>query len=110
MMLRRAMLAGAREFLVKPFSSDELSTSIRQVYARERGKAGRLVLPAPAAAPSTNGHSRTRQGQVVAFFSPKGGVGRTIRVYVGESRVTCKEAGGAEFDVFARDTGGAIAA
>ena len=30
--LRRSMLAGAREFLVKPFSADELVTSIRQVY------------------------------------------------------------------------------
>src|SRR3954451_16306648 len=29
--LRRAMLAGAREFLVKPFSSDELPGSVRQV-------------------------------------------------------------------------------
>ena len=27
--LRRSMLAGAREFLVKPFSSDELTASIR---------------------------------------------------------------------------------
>src|SRR5207245_2068229 len=77
--LRRSMLAGAREFLVKPFSSDELSTSIRQVYARERDKAGRVVLAAPATAPaaSNNGRSHGRQGQVVAFFSPKGGVGRT---------------------------------
>lgn len=30
--LRRAMLAGAKEFLIKPFSSDELMTSIRRVY------------------------------------------------------------------------------
>jgi len=29
---RRAILAGAREFLIKPFSSDELMTSIRRVY------------------------------------------------------------------------------
>jgi pilus assembly protein CpaE len=77
--LRRSMLAGAREFLVKPFSSDELSASIRQVYVREREKAVRLVAPATNAmvptAPSRNGHSR--RGMVVAFFSPKGGVGRT---------------------------------
>src|SRR5215831_5683239 len=73
--LRRSMLAGAREFLVKPFSSDELSASIRQVYVREREKAVRLVAPATNAvvptAPSRNGHSR--RGMVVAFFSPKGG-------------------------------------
>src|ERR1700675_988786 len=47
--LRRSMLAGAREFLVKPFSSDELTASIRQVSARERDKLERVV-PAPAAA------------------------------------------------------------
>ena len=43
--LRRSMLAGAREFLVKPFSSDELTASIRQVYAREKEKAGRAAAP-----------------------------------------------------------------
>ena len=40
--LRRSMLAGAREFLVKPFSSDELTASIRQVYTREQEKQSRL--------------------------------------------------------------------
>src|SRR5919112_6300181 len=50
--LRRSMLAGAREFLVKPFSSDELSASIRQVYARDREKVTRLVIPAHSAAGS----------------------------------------------------------
>src|SRR5674476_1226766 len=33
--LRRSMLAGAREFLVKPFSSDELTAAIRQHGAPE---------------------------------------------------------------------------
>src|SRR5215217_5526501 len=42
--LRRSMLAGAREFLVKPFSSDELTSSIRQVYTREREKLSRMNL------------------------------------------------------------------
>ena len=42
--LRRSMLAGAREFLVKPFSSDELCASIRQVFEREREKKGRMVV------------------------------------------------------------------
>ncbi len=38
--MRRALLAGAKEFLIKPFSRDELMTSIRRVYqsvARQRG-------------------------------------------------------------------------
>jgi pilus assembly protein CpaE len=75
--LRRSMLAGAREFLVKPFSSDELSTSIRQVWSRERDKVTRLVVPAAVAAPTNGTRAHHGRGQVVAFFSPKGGVGRT---------------------------------
>jgi len=70
--LRRSMLAGAREFLVKPFSSDELTASIRQLYSREKEKAGRVVaavVPHSAEPPEL--------GTVVAVFSPKGGVGRT---------------------------------
>src|SRR4029079_519069 len=34
--LRRSMLAGAREFLVKPFSADELVNSIRHVHELEK--------------------------------------------------------------------------
>jgi pilus assembly protein CpaE len=70
--LRRSMLAGAREFLVKPFSSDELTASIRQVYAREQDKVGRMpVAPAPRAV------GPVEDATVIAVFSPKGGVGRT---------------------------------
>jgi pilus assembly protein CpaE len=75
--LRRSMLAGAREFLVKPFSSDELNASIRQVYARERDKLSRMapVVGAPGgAAPAAASRD---PGHVIAVFSPKGGVGRT---------------------------------
>jgi pilus assembly protein CpaE len=78
--LRRSMLAGAREFLVKPFSSDELTSSIRQVHERERDKLSRLAV-APAASGGGSGPSTSSEpgepGTVVAIFSPKGGVGRT---------------------------------
>ncbi len=72
--LRRSMLAGAREFLVKPFSSDELTTSIRQVYVREKQKRGRMIVPAQGA-PGADGAQK--DGKVVTLFAPKGGVGRT---------------------------------
>jgi pilus assembly protein CpaE len=77
--LRRAMLAGAREFLVKPFSSDELAASIRQVHERERQKIDRVAgtRPAGPVTVTPNGHARRGLGKVVSFFSPKGGVGRT---------------------------------
>ena len=72
--LRRSMLAGAREFLVKPFSSDELTASIRQVHAREKQKRGRMVVPAQPGAPA---EASKKNGKVVTLFAPKGGVGRT---------------------------------
>ena len=73
--LRRSMLAGAREFLVKPFSSDELTASIRQVWTREKEKQSRF---APVVAPTeTPRNGSGDPASVVAVFSPKGGVGRT---------------------------------
>jgi pilus assembly protein CpaE len=80
--LRRSMLAGAREFLVKPFSSDELTASIRQVYAREREKQSRMVPVAQAGAGGAAGAAAAdgtgpAPAMVIAVFSPKGGVGRT---------------------------------
>jgi pilus assembly protein CpaE len=73
--LRRSMLAGAREFLVKPFSSDELNASIRQVWSREKDKLSRY-------APVVTGNDAPARdsgdvASVTAVFSPKGGVGRT---------------------------------
>jgi pilus assembly protein CpaE len=76
--LRRSMLAGAREFLVKPFSSDELTASIRQVHTREREKASRLAIATPTESSGPVGTNPSGEpGVVVALFSPKGGVGRT---------------------------------
>ena len=76
--LRRSMLAGAREFLVKPFSSDELTASIRQVYGRERDKLSRMApIAAPSRPSAASGTDDREPGLVVAVFSPKGGVGRT---------------------------------
>jgi len=79
--LRRSMLAGAREFLVKPFSSDELTASIRQVYSREQDKISRMAAAAPAVSNdggiTSSGAGGENEGRVIAIFSPKGGVGRT---------------------------------
>src|SRR6266851_4971272 len=80
--LRRSMLAGAREFLVKPFSSDELTASIRQVYTRERDKQTRMnampvISGTPGGGSTPAGEDDGRNGQIIALFSPKGGVGRT---------------------------------
>jgi pilus assembly protein CpaE len=64
---------------VKPFSSDELTASIRGVFSREREKQSRIVATGAVA---TGGGvvAQTESGepgQIIAVFSPKGGVGRT---------------------------------
>ena len=78
--LRRSMLAGAREFLVKPFSADELVNAIRHVHEIEKVKRARYAQVAPAAsaqAPSLTSALGAQRGKIITFFSPKGGVGRT---------------------------------
>ena len=78
--LRRSMLAGAREFLVKPFSADELINSIRHVHELEKVRRARYAPVAPAApagGPAVGAPSGRDNGKIITFFSPKGGVGRT---------------------------------
>ncbi|HEX9609916.1 MAG TPA: response regulator [Candidatus Limnocylindria bacterium] len=72
--LRRAMLAGAREFLVKPFSSDEFSMSIKRVHERELVRQSQLQVVAPG---EEADYAQPGGHRVVAVFSPKGGSGRT---------------------------------
>jgi pilus assembly protein CpaE len=78
--LRRAMQAGAREFLVKPFSGDELSAALRRVNQLEMLK--RVNLPPPAAnAPPPVEEVVTRRpaaGRIVLVFSGKGGIGKSL--------------------------------
>jgi pilus assembly protein CpaE len=77
--LRRAMLAGARDFLTKPPSGDELMGTIRQVYETGKKRAA-VVAPtqqgARAAAP-TDREKLKHPGNIIAVYSPKGGVGCT---------------------------------
>jgi pilus assembly protein CpaE len=80
--LRRSMLAGAREFLVKPFSADELINSIRHVHELEKVRRARYApqqqAAVAAAVAAAQGAPPPREtGRIITFFSPKGGVGRT---------------------------------
>ena len=75
--LRRSMLAGARQFLTKPFSSDELVSTIRRVY--ELGS--RRMMPVAqmaGGADATAAGASVDRGKVIAIFSPKGGSGCTV--------------------------------
>ena len=73
--LRRALTAGAREFLVKPFSADEFTTTIRRVHEREAARREQLQAATPVSAGPTS--DNPDEHQVIAVFSPKGGSGRT---------------------------------
>ncbi len=74
--MRKAMAAGARDFLVKPPSGDELMTTIRRAYEISQSQAARIVAPtAPGKVPGRP--ERGKRGQLITVFSPKGGVGCT---------------------------------
>ena len=79
--MRRAMLAGARDFLTKPPAIEELTSAIRRagkMAREERTKSG------PTTTPQTGkiGHTPvstplTSLGKIITVYSPKGGTGCT---------------------------------
>ena len=72
--LRRSMLAGAREFLIKPFSGEELVTSIHRVH--QFAATRRVVAPPPpTATPVTPPPPPPRVGKIIAVMGSKGGCG-----------------------------------
>jgi pilus assembly protein CpaE len=72
--LRRSMLAGAREFLIKPFSGEELVTSIHRVY--QFAATRRVVVPPPPTTPVVAAPPPPPRGtKVVCVLGSKGGCG-----------------------------------
>ncbi len=71
--LRRAMLAGAREFLTKPISADDLYKSIRHVHRLAATRPRAVAASSDTGGGASGGSSN--EGQIIAVFSPKGGVG-----------------------------------
>ncbi len=70
--LRRAMMAGAREYIVKPFTGDELATIIAKVHEmdqRKREVVGKQI--------NEINDPKKLDSQIISFFSTKGGVGNT---------------------------------
>ncbi len=78
--MRRAMLAGARDFLTKPPSIDELTAAINRAGAmasEERTKAA-TIAPSGSASPSAPGAgAAAAHGKIIVIYSPKGGTGCT---------------------------------
>ncbi|MFQ5400324.1 MAG: response regulator [Anaerolineae bacterium] len=74
--LRRAMLAGARDFLTKPFGGDELVTAIRRVHEK-RPTIPTMPVGFQSTHPDLPGQQVTSlpKGNIITTFSPKGGSG-----------------------------------
>jgi pilus assembly protein CpaE len=79
--MRRAMLAGARDFLTKPPMADELISAIRragQMAHATRAKNVQVDLsPTTSASNPQANFSGLSSGKVVVVYSPKGGTGVT---------------------------------
>jgi pilus assembly protein CpaE len=78
--MRRAMLAGARDFLTKPPMGDELISAIRRAGAMaqsEKSKSAQIaVAPISGNLGSMVGYGGPK-GKIVTVYSPKGGTGCT---------------------------------
>jgi len=79
--MRRAMLAGARDFISKPPSGDELISTIRTVSERAKETRKKMSAPLPQLdMPGTGqgfGIPSRPEGKVLSVYSAKGGVGCT---------------------------------
>jgi pilus assembly protein CpaE len=97
--LRRSMLAGAMDFLTKPFTSEELSSSIHRVY--EMGASRRASTPSIASIPAgSSGASLaadrrpSKRGKLLLVYSPKGGTGCSMlasNLAIALAQVTSKQ-------------------
>jgi len=80
--LRRAMLAGARNFLGKPIGMEELYNTIRTVHARNKPIAATYAAAALGASDRQDTARRAvgsdeRAGNIIVVYSPQGGAGVT---------------------------------
>lgn len=82
--MRRAMLAGARDFLTKPPMGDELISAVRRAGEMARAERAKIASARPVASASNAGLASTSsvgfgmtRGKIVSVYSPKGGTGCT---------------------------------
>jgi pilus assembly protein CpaE len=77
--MRRAMLAGARDFLTKPPVVDELTAAIRRAgkMARDEKQKGTTISLGGVPGASPLAGAAVSYGKVILVYSPKGGTGST---------------------------------
>lgn len=72
--LRKAMSAGAREYMVKPLTSAELADTIRKVHESQQR---RNLQFTGAPVQEVLKERMMKKGKIISFFCTKGGVGKT---------------------------------
>ena len=78
--MRRAMLAGARDFLTKPPTIDELVSAIRragEMAQQEKAKVPTFMPGGIGAGGRGTGGLPVSTGKIITVYSPKGGTGST---------------------------------
>ena len=78
--MRRAMLVGARDFLTKPPSIDELIGAIRRagkMAEEERKKEIQSAVPINTTGQNNTSSNLNKTGKTIIVYSPKGGSGCT---------------------------------
>lgn len=80
--MRRAMLAGARDFLTKPPMGDELISAIKRAgemahMERDKGSKQRMVAAPGGGSSMMAGFAPVSNGKIITVYSPKGGTGCT---------------------------------
>ena len=78
--MRRAMLAGARDFLSKPPMIDELTGAIRRAGAMAQEEKAKLSQALPTTGAMGGGATTpgfAGNGKIILVYSPKGGTGTT---------------------------------
>jgi pilus assembly protein CpaE len=81
--LRRSMQAGAREFLIKPFSGEDLVAAIRRIYELGLSRRPPPVATPAVAAPSHPGREAQiiEHGNLIPVISAKGGTGCSTIIF-----------------------------
>jgi pilus assembly protein CpaE len=77
--MRKAMLSGARDFIVKPPMPDELRSAVYRagVLAHERKSSTLRGLPASTEDNEFAKQQSASRGRIIQIYSPKGGTGTT---------------------------------
>lgn len=68
--IKKSMMAGAKDYIVKPFTGSDIISTIMKVYQKDTRKREILDIPLDSS------HNK-RPAKIISLFSTKGGVGKT---------------------------------